>query len=151
MRRSKFDENRDQNIADDANNRPTWMCEVDHGPNHWSVSPAIGDGARGLCSRHARVDRSLWPQVTQSILDDMAEDARRAVAAPPKRPSGPVSKADRERIVAELRKLAAPSDQDPRAWAHALKARDEAGENLTPAQRDMYRAALRSPIERGKP
>ena len=31
----------------------------------------------------------------------------------------------------------------PRAWASALKARDEAGERLTPSQREMYRDALR--------
>jgi len=31
---------------------------------------------------------------------------------------------------------------DPKAWAEALKQREEAGERLTLAQRDMWRAAL---------
>lgn len=32
--------------------------------------------------------------------------------------------------------------QSPRAWAHALKRREEAGERLTPPQRAMWRAAI---------
>ena len=32
---------------------------------------------------------------------------------------------------------------DPRSWAKALKERHDAGERLTFAQRDMYRAVLR--------
>lgn len=30
--------------------------------------------------------------------------------------------------------------RDPKSWAHALKVRDQAGGNLTDAQRAMYRA-----------
>jgi hypothetical protein len=40
------------------------------------------------------------------------------------------------------------SKTDPRGWAKALKARDEAGDRLTDAQRDMYRAALRREVGR---
>lgn len=32
---------------------------------------------------------------------------------------------------------------EPRSWAHALKRRHEAGEQLTPAQVSAYRAALK--------
>jgi hypothetical protein len=35
----------------------------------------------------------------------------------------------------------------PRSWAHALKRRHEAGEQLTPAQVDAYQAALRHHAE----
>jgi hypothetical protein len=137
----------DERIAADVNDLGTLRCQADRCPNRWSVSHEIGEGARGLCSRHARIDPSLWPAVTQSILDDMAEDARRLAAAPPKRPSGPPSKADRERLIAELRKLATPDTQGPRDWAYRLKARDEAGEHLSIAQRECYRTALRSHLD----
>lgn len=33
--------------------------------------------------------------------------------------------------------------EDPKSWAYALKAREEAGERLSPPQRDMWRQALR--------
>ena len=36
---------------------------------------------------------------------------------------------------------------DPKGWAWRLKAREESGERLTKAQRDMWRAALRVELE----
>ncbi len=36
--------------------------------------------------------------------------------------------------------------RDPKAWARALKAREERGEHLTLAQRDMWREALKSEL-----
>lgn len=33
----------------------------------------------------------------------------------------------------------------PKAWAHALRRREEAGEKLTQAQRDAWRGALQAP------
>jgi hypothetical protein len=46
--------------------------------------------------------------------------------------------------VARLRELLADvgRPKDPRAWAHALKARHERGDKLTLTQIDMYRSAL---------
>lgn len=42
-----------------------------------------------------------------------------------------------------IRTPAADSSTDKRAWARALKAREEAGERLSPVQREMWRTALR--------
>ena len=40
------------------------------------------------------------------------------------------------------RVLVGDKRQGNREWAHALKARDDGGEHIAPAVRDMYRAAL---------
>jgi len=60
-------------------------------------------------------------------------------------------KADPARVAAELSKLVNVKKQsvanshkiDHKAWAKALKARDEAGEKLNPTVRRFYREALR--------
>lgn len=44
------------------------------------------------------------------------------------------------RMREKMAALAQP--KDPRAWAHALKARHQSGDRLTPAQIDAYREAL---------
>lgn len=39
-------------------------------------------------------------------------------------------------------------DHGPKAWAHALRAREAAGERLSVAQRDMWCAALQGELQR---
>lgn len=54
----------------------------------------------------------------------------------------PAPRADLERLRETLQALKAPRQRDPREWAWKLKAREEAGERLTLAQRTMWRTAL---------
>ncbi len=68
-------------------------------------------------------------------------------------PNRPLQPHEREALMRHAKKAVAKlraKKPDPRAWAHALKAREEAGERLSPVQRDAWRIALRllpSPIE----
>lgn len=59
----------------------------------------------------------------------------------------PAPKADPERVAAAIERLRVHQNNHPKAWAHALKAREEAGDRLTKAQRDMWREALNATEE----
>lgn len=63
-------------------------------------------------------------------------DARPALPAP----AGQVTPADVERLARAVAPMR--NQRDPKAWAHALKAREDAGERLSRMQRDAWRAAL---------
>lgn len=52
---------------------------------------------------------------------------------------------DPARVAKIVGGIARPAPRDPKAWAHALQAREERGEKLTLAQRDMWREALGVP------
>lgn len=138
MKRRTFDD------SGDAGNvvpiRSPLMCEANGCPNRWSVSR---EGSRGLCSAHAWADKHAWPRITQEQLD--AETDRARANAEPKQQAPHVSLAQKRAILERLRRIDfAKHGQGGKAWAHALKARDDAGERLTIAQRDAYRAALAS-------
>lgn len=57
----------------------------------------------------------------------------------PKAIRGPLASPD---VVAKVRSGLTPADNDPKAWARRLRARELACERLTPAQRAMWREAL---------
>lgn len=52
-------------------------------------------------------------------------------------------RADPSRVAAEMAKMRQVQETSPKAWAYRLKEREEEGDRLTQAQRDMWRAALR--------
>lgn len=62
--------------------------------------------------------------------------------APP--PLGRLTRQDKLGIMRRLRAVLADisGNRSPRGWAYALKAREDAGEQLSPAQRAMWRGAL---------
>jgi hypothetical protein len=60
-------------------------------------------------------------------------------APSPRVPQLPAPKADPQRVAQLLSQIPKAQERDPKAWAWALKARDEAGEPLTITQRRMYR------------
>ena len=63
----------------------------------------------------------------------------------------PPAKADPGRVAAELSRMRmAGGSDDPKAWAWRLRDRENAGERLTIAQRDMWRAALRGELDRAE-
>lgn len=67
--------------------------------------------------------------------------ARAPVMAPP---ALPAPQADPQAVAAAVgRAMAAPAQHDPKAWAHRLLARVEAGERLPHAHVQMARQALR--------
>jgi hypothetical protein len=79
-------------------------------------------------------DRPPTAAQFKAICGRAPETKPLVLQAPPPSPEG----------VARVRQALADLGQpkDPRAWAHALKARHEAGERLSMTQIDMYRSAL---------
>lgn len=66
--------------------------------------------------------------------------------APPLPRQGQIAhdvKADPQRVAAEVAKMRKVQESSPKAWAYRLKQREEEGDKLTQAQRDMWRSALR--------
>lgn len=120
---------------DDGTVPQALMCSAHGCPLRWSTS--IGH----VCRFHADTDKHRWPEVTQQLQWDEAEKARKN--GEPEPYVAPLTFADKRAI---LRKLAALpgrwASQSPKAWAHALKAREERGERLNSHQRRCWRAAL---------
>jgi len=54
------------------------------------------------------------------------------------------TKADPNRVAAEVAKMRKIQQVDDKAWAHRLKAVDESGGHVTITQRNLYKAALKS-------
>lgn len=138
MKRSAFDERRDQHTADHHEARgytSDLMCMAHGCPNRWSYDA----GAGRMCSAHASVsDRMLWPQVTQEQQD--AETDRARARGEPKPPQHRYTHAEKSEILRKLVRIGTP--EHPKAWAYALKAREERGDRLTQAQRTMWREAV---------
>ena len=147
MKRSAFDDSRDQRIARESQHDSRLMCQASGCPNRWSVSDQPGAGARGLCSAHAWSEPMHWPAITQEQND--AQTDRAVAAARPKVRPPPLTFADKRAILTKLSALtAAWANRDPKAWAHALKAREERGENLNHKQREAWRSALGHTVNR---
>lgn len=134
MRRTAFDESRDQRVAADETASYGLMCAAHGCPSRWSVDPPR------MCGAHAWADSHHWPQITQEQLD--AETQRAMDAANPPAPQRFV-KPDPVKLSRYLRKLAdgiADAQRSPREWADRLRQREEAGDRLTPAQKDAWRS-----------
>lgn len=146
MRRTTFDEKRDQHTADYAADPVDVVgrCSADGCPNIWTTSQGM------LCQwHHAEKDRHLWPYVTAELRREITD---RAFAKQNEPPVNPVTLAEKKAILAKLRGLfQAKALEHPKAWAHALRDREQAGERLSLAQRTMWRAALASGIEPTEP
>lgn len=84
------------------------------------------------------------PSVTEfrAICNRMSEPAAPRLEAP---------KADPARVAREVAKMQAAKDaiRQAKDWAYRLQASERAGERLSKAQRDMWRAALRAENEQG--
>lgn len=125
MKRTAFDDRRDQAVADDylANHLPCRVCG-----NSTSRDELAAFGAR--CS-HCHGD---WC----------------AQANPGWWPNRPLRPHERAAVIRRARSganalRAAQGSRDSRQWARDLKARDLAGEQLAPHQRAAWREALREP------
>lgn len=131
-KRTAFDDRRDQNTAQEAGIEQHLLCRAKGCPNRWTVD--VGH----VCSAHFHAPVHHWPQVTQEQID--AETDRALAAAAGRVQVDPLT---REQKTGILQKLLECGRQKPgKAWAHALKTREQRGDRLTPAQREMWRAAL---------
>ncbi len=77
------------------------------------------------------------------IATEFRAICRRAPTREAPRLPGPP--ANPQRVASLVARVAGgPAGRDPKAWARDLKAREEAGERLTQAQREMWREATRA-------
>lgn len=139
MKRTAFDESRDQRIAEEATD-PSLHCAARGCPNRWSVECQAGR----VCSAHAWVEKHHWPRVTQEQLDAQLDRARYADAARPPPQVRPLDLADKRAILRRLPTVCAA--KRGREWAVALRERELRGERLTPTVRQMWRSVLREDL-----
>jgi hypothetical protein len=145
-RRSKFDEARDQRIADEVN-RDRYDDRDDLGRRiycsaHGCRAKASVYFGSALCTWHSAAETVLWPQVTLEV------NAMLDANAIPKReePQSPLTPQDKLDIIARMRAavgnlIRSDGGIDVR-WAHALREREMSGERLSMVQRDAWRSAL---------
>lgn len=102
-RRSSFDENRDQQIADkeDAPKGYTHdqMCGASGCPNRWTVD-SNDKGLNRLCSAHAWAEPNRWPEITQQQQWDETERAR--LFAEPSRTGAPLTLQEKREIIKRM-------------------------------------------------
>lgn len=134
-RRTNFENFQDKQVADACGIDTSLNCCANGCPNRWSID--MGDGR--MCTAHSRVGVAQWGQVTQE--QQYAETERVRLAQRPKLVPPIVTQAEKVAILTSMQKILPKADK---GWAHQLKARQEAGEYLTAAQRQMWRDALGS-------
>lgn len=138
MKRSTFDESRDQRFAVDtvAEDRAL-RCGAAGCPNRWSVDAGAGQ----LCGAHAWAEPHDWPSITQRqqcLVADLAIERARPKPTPHR-----YTRDEKRDLLARLRAVTAgQSDRDPKAWARELREREDAGEVLSLHQRQCWREAL---------
>lgn len=114
MKREHFDARRDQAMADDF-------------LSGHAVCRDCGNGAE---------------RETLSSLGGKCWTCYEAYRTQGRRP-GPMPSPEQQRAILRRLKAAMSSTSHPRAWAHRLKEREEAGEPLSLTARQAWRAALR--------
>lgn len=104
MKRTKFDENRDQPVANreeyPKGYTPELMCSAHGCPNRWTVD-SNDKGINRLCSAHAWADAERWPEITQQQQWDETDRAR--LRGDPKVQPISLTRAERLEIVERLR------------------------------------------------
>lgn len=138
MSRMKFDDARDQRIATESGADLALMCRAPGCPNRWSVESAQGR----CCSAHAWASEAQWPQITAQQQD--AETQRAWERQQPAQTERAVSLTRQQKValLQSVRGMCKGSNRGPREWAHELRRREQAGELLTQAARDAWRAAV---------
>ena len=144
MRRTAFDETRDQHIASEVTSERSLQCAAPGCPNRWSV-----DGEAGrTCSAHAWADRRDWPRVTREQLDHQVERARYGAAERAGEAHARLTLANKRAILQRLSTVA--THKPGRAWAADLRERELRGETLTLTARRMWRSVIREPQHHGE-
>ena len=112
------------------------LCRAHECPCRASIFDSVtGTPMKGLCRYHNATPSALWPELTQVLRSGpmtvaFMRPALLSAGFPwfSLRPEKPTVDID-------------PS-KGPKAWANALRAREEAGEKLLPVQRSAWRIAL---------
>jgi hypothetical protein len=143
-----------ESASTDSAGRPLYC----HAHNCQAVASSFAHGA--LCRWHASAPKHAWPRVTEEVskmIFDMARERERALVPMDGEENAPeTAEQTRERIreagEALRRAVKALRGHDSRgtAWAHRLRAIEEEhggrfpdGRRMTPAQRELWREALR--------
>ena len=121
----------EERLIADVNADAELMCGAHGCPRRWTV-----EGPQGrLCGAHAFADPHKWPGITNDLQRQWPVRSE-PTPKPPRRYT-------QEERRGAVQKLAAIWTQKPgKGWAEKLKAREQAGERLTAAQRDMWRQAI---------
>lgn len=183
MRRTAFDDRRDQEAADDHYIADRLMCRAEGCPNRWSVAEGmIGEGIRGLCSAHQWSDPMQWAAVTVeqqrrmmargparshytgadtlgclrcgggtpraelSNYGGMCHGCYRLYLSGGRQQGSPISRQQCAEALEGLRGAVGGMGRGGKTWAHNLRDRELAGESLSKAQRDTWRAALQERV-----
>ncbi len=109
-------------------------CAAYNCPNRWSVD--AGNGR--LCSAHAWSDPMDWGRISAH------ENSKTIMGAGKAAPEAvePFSQAEKVYVLNECNNALQSMNRDPKAWAHRLREREYAGENLSNYQRKMWRQAM---------
>ena len=105
--------------------RDPLMCHAHNCPNRWSVDAGSGR----LCSQHAWVEPSRWGEVTRNMASESAF-------------GGQTRQIIDDQKFAIIRKAYEKARDPNRAWAEALRAREQSGERLTSYQKSAWREGL---------
>ena len=109
-------------------------CIAYNCPNRWSVD--AGNGR--LCGAHAWADPMDWGKITAHENSKAIMGASKAAPEPVE----PFSHEEKVFVLGEFKKALQAMNRDPKAWAHRLRDREYAGENLSLYQRKTWREAL---------
>ena len=126
MRQSKFDQNRDQRIADESGPDKQLMCAAHDCPNLWSTSDGL------LCRWHAEAPTHRWPEVTRDAQDCVIDNARSLGNA---RPVGQSMGWEDKKALLEGLRTVFRGPIDPKAWIGSLEEIEASGERLSAAQK----------------
>lgn len=133
----------DRRTADDEQAERVLMCSAHGCPNRWSV-----DGPNGrCCSAHAWEPSHRWPAITeaqQRAAEHRAFERTQRKAWPEalQRVRAPTAE---ERAATSKALAIGGSKARGVQWAKRLLVREERGDSLTMAQREMWRDALMVP------
>ena len=109
------------------------LCQAHGCPNRW----AVDTGSR-LCSDHAWSESRKWPQITEAQFHKRRPLVNTAHGAP-------MTQAQKVATLTAMRDMM-KNTLDPKAWAHTLRSRENAGEELTRTQREAWRTALKRDV-----
>ena len=109
-------------------------CIAYNCPNRWSVD--AGNGR--LCGAHAWSDPMDWGKITAHEQSKLLIGAAKAKFEPVE----PFSHEEKVYVLGEFKKALQAMNRDPKAWAHRLRDREHAGEELSSYQRKTWRQAL---------
>jgi len=115
------------------------LCTARDCPMEWT-----SDFDGRLCTYHAATDPREWPRVTAGLQSQEHLGTLPSFAKLQNREVQDTG----ERLTAQQKReavlmLGKPFAKDPKAWAHRLRDREQAGDVLSKVQREAWRTALK--------